>query len=146
MDRAQPSRGRHGDGRPGRDVQVQVRSRRARHARHYDEFFGVVEEGVAWFSDPGQGGPPDNDLEVKIPWSCANDGGVAPDAGTPNSDAGPVGDDAGVPPPNGGASPGGCSASPAGASGSSSALALGLVALAFGRSRRRRQGEAGKTM
>lgn len=32
----------------------------------YDEFFGVVEEGVAWFSDPGQGGPPDNDLEVKI--------------------------------------------------------------------------------
>ena len=32
----------------------------------YDEFFGVVEEGVAWFGDPGQGGPPDNDLEVKI--------------------------------------------------------------------------------
>jgi hypothetical protein len=32
----------------------------------YDEFFGVVEDGVAWFSDPGQGGPPDNDLEVKI--------------------------------------------------------------------------------
>jgi hypothetical protein len=32
----------------------------------YSEFFGVVEEGVAWFSDPGQGGPPDNDLEVKI--------------------------------------------------------------------------------
>ena len=32
----------------------------------YDEFFGVVQEGVAWFSDPGQGGPPDNDLEVKI--------------------------------------------------------------------------------
>ena len=32
----------------------------------YDEHFGVVQEGVAWFSDPGQGGPPDNDLEVKI--------------------------------------------------------------------------------
>jgi hypothetical protein len=32
----------------------------------YDEFFGVVQEGVAWFSDPGQGGPPDDDLEVKI--------------------------------------------------------------------------------
>jgi len=32
----------------------------------YDEFFGVVQEGVAWFSDSGQGGPPDNDLEVKI--------------------------------------------------------------------------------
>ena len=32
----------------------------------HDEFFGVVQEGVAWFGDPGQGGPPDNDLEVKI--------------------------------------------------------------------------------
>jgi MYXO-CTERM domain-containing protein len=32
----------------------------------YDEHFGVVEEGVAWFSDPGQGGPPDTQLEVKI--------------------------------------------------------------------------------
>jgi hypothetical protein len=32
----------------------------------YEEYFGVVEDGVAWFSDPGQGGPPDNDLEVKI--------------------------------------------------------------------------------
>ncbi len=32
----------------------------------YTEFFGVLEDGVAWFSDPGQGGPPDADLEVKI--------------------------------------------------------------------------------
>ena len=30
------------------------------------EYFGVVEDGVAWFSDPGEGGPPDNDLEVQI--------------------------------------------------------------------------------
>ena len=29
----------------------------------YDEHWGVVEEGVAWFSDPGQGGPADNNLE-----------------------------------------------------------------------------------
>jgi hypothetical protein len=35
-------------------------------AGSYDEFFGVVQENVAWFSDSGQGGPPDNDLEVKI--------------------------------------------------------------------------------
>jgi hypothetical protein len=35
-------------------------------AGQYDEFFGVVQDGVAWFSDQGQGGPPDNDLEVKI--------------------------------------------------------------------------------
>jgi MYXO-CTERM domain-containing protein len=33
---------------------------------NYLEYFGVVEEGVSWFSDPGQGGPPDNDLEVQI--------------------------------------------------------------------------------
>ncbi len=32
----------------------------------YDEFFGVVQEGVAWFGDPGEGGPVDTDLEVKI--------------------------------------------------------------------------------
>jgi hypothetical protein len=32
----------------------------------YHEYFGVLEEGVAWFSDPGQGGPPDNDLEVQV--------------------------------------------------------------------------------
>ncbi len=35
-------------------------------AGNYKEYFGVVEDGVAWFSDPGQGGPPDNDLEVQI--------------------------------------------------------------------------------
>lgn len=29
----------------------------------YDEHFGLVQEGVAWFSDPGQGGPPDGQLE-----------------------------------------------------------------------------------
>ena len=32
----------------------------------YDEFYGVVEEGVAWFSDPGQAGPPDGDIEAKF--------------------------------------------------------------------------------
>ena len=56
----------------------------------YDEFFGVVEEGVAWFSDPGQGGPADDDLEVKI-LVVAKEGGVASDAGV-KSDAGAKGD------------------------------------------------------
>ena len=32
----------------------------------YKEYFGVVEEGVAWFSDPGQGGPADNVIEALI--------------------------------------------------------------------------------
>jgi len=32
----------------------------------YYQYFGVVQDGVAWFSDPGQGGPPDDDLEVQV--------------------------------------------------------------------------------
>jgi lysozyme len=32
----------------------------------YHEFFSLVDEGVAWFSDPGQGGPPDNQVEAWI--------------------------------------------------------------------------------
>jgi hypothetical protein len=30
------------------------------------EYFGLVREGLAWFSDPGQGGPPDNQLQVRV--------------------------------------------------------------------------------
>lgn len=32
----------------------------------YREFFGLVQEGVTWFSESGQGGPPDNQLEALI--------------------------------------------------------------------------------
>ena len=32
----------------------------------YHEYFGVVQEGVAWFSDNGQGGPPDDQIEALI--------------------------------------------------------------------------------
>ena len=32
----------------------------------YNEYFDLVQEGVAWFSDPGQGGPPDNQIEAQI--------------------------------------------------------------------------------
>jgi lysozyme len=32
----------------------------------YFEYFGVLEEGVHWFSDSGQGGPPDDQLEVQV--------------------------------------------------------------------------------
>ncbi|MCC6646659.1 MAG: VWA domain-containing protein, partial [Polyangiaceae bacterium] len=38
------------------------------------QFFGVLREGVAWFSDSGQGGPPDDQLQVKVttkPSMCA---------------------------------------------------------------------------
>jgi hypothetical protein len=70
----------------------------------YDEFFGVVEDGVAWFSDPGQGGPPDNDLEVKIVVAAAKtspDAGKEDDAGS--KDAGTHEGDAGEPKEDGGA-------------------------------------------
>jgi uncharacterized protein (TIGR03382 family) len=103
----------------------------------YDEFFGVVEEGVAWFSDPSQGGPPDNDLEVKIVVVPASDSGVKPDGGMmmPSSDAGEsdggpgIGDGEEM-----GPQPGGCNA--AGAPSSSSWVIL--AALALLRPRRRR--------
>jgi hypothetical protein len=32
----------------------------------YFEYFDLVQESVAWFSDPGQGGPPDDQLEIQI--------------------------------------------------------------------------------
>jgi lysozyme len=32
----------------------------------YFEYFNLVQEGVAWFSDAGQGGPADNQLEAQI--------------------------------------------------------------------------------
>ena len=35
-------------------------------AGSYKEYFGLVEDGVAWFSDPGQGGPADSDIEANI--------------------------------------------------------------------------------
>jgi hypothetical protein len=38
----------------------------------YFEYFNLVEEGVAWFSDPSQGGPADNDLEAQIAVSVPN--------------------------------------------------------------------------
>jgi hypothetical protein len=46
----------------------------------FDEYFGVVQDGVAWFSDPGQGGPPDNQLEANITV-------VAPEGGAPEVSA-----------------------------------------------------------
>ncbi|HEX7603818.1 MAG TPA: phage tail tip lysozyme [Polyangiaceae bacterium] len=83
----------------------------------YDEHFGVVEEGVAWFSDPGQGGPSDTLLEVKIvvvasdAGVVASDAGAAEDAGaTPKGDAGVVEADGGAIDPG---PPEGCSIGPA---------------------------------
>jgi hypothetical protein len=53
----------------------------------YFEYFGVVEDGVAWFSDPGQGGPVDSDLEVQIV-VVAGPGGDSDAGAVADSDAG----------------------------------------------------------
>lgn len=48
----------------------------------YDEHFGLVQEGVAWFSDPGQGGPPDDQLEGLFEVVAGSAGGTAGTGGT----------------------------------------------------------------
>ena len=47
----------------------------------YDERYGMVQEGTAWFSDPGQGGPADDLLQVKIKVVAPGGDGGALDAG-----------------------------------------------------------------
>ncbi len=66
----------------------------------YYQYFGVVEDGVAWFSAAGQAGPPDNQLEVQIK-VVLPEGGLPTDedAGTPKDDEGGPGvsgEDAGI--------------------------------------------------
>ena len=62
----------------------------------YKEYFGVVQEGTAWFSDNGQGGPPDNQIEALIdlePGDPAGDmgGGGGGGGATGGDDGGTVG-------------------------------------------------------
>jgi hypothetical protein len=54
----------------------------------YDEHFGMVEEGVAWFSDKGEGGPADDLLEVKIDVVAGDAGADAGDGGAHVGDGG----------------------------------------------------------
>jgi MYXO-CTERM domain-containing protein len=67
----------------------------------YPQYFNLVQEGVAWFSDTGHGGPPDNQIQIRVtvvPGVPPVDAGPPPmiDAGMidPGSDAGL--DDGGV--------------------------------------------------
>lgn len=128
----------------------------------FDEHIGVVQEGVTWFSDPGEGGPPDNLFEgiwMVLPALPGVDAGTPPvDAGTPPGDGGAV--DFGVGPitlPDGAMPPprdlGGSTGSDAGTGhhgggcchvgGTSArgeggaAVAIGLLAFAAARRRRR---------
>jgi lysozyme len=56
----------------------------------YDEHMSLVQEGVAWFGDPGQGGPPDAQLEglFEVTKSDVDVGGVAPPEPEPEPDDG----------------------------------------------------------
>jgi murein DD-endopeptidase MepM/ murein hydrolase activator NlpD len=49
--------------------------------RELREYFGLVREGVAWFSDPGQGGPADGVLQVRVRAVASGDAGAGRDAG-----------------------------------------------------------------
>lgn len=51
---------------PGQDCAFTFRWHAPPSPGEYHEFFSVVQEGVAWFSDPGQGGPADNVIEAWI--------------------------------------------------------------------------------
>ncbi len=58
--------------------------------QEYSEYFGVVREGVTWFSAAGQAGPPDNQLQVRVLAIAATgmDASVSmPDASAPPADA-----------------------------------------------------------
>ncbi|MDI3289846.1 GH25 family lysozyme [Polyangium sp. 15x6] len=112
----------------------------------YDEHFGLVQEGVTWFSDPGQGGPPDAQLEglfEVVPGMGAGGAGVGGAGGNGGGDAGDAGGAGG----NGGglgSDPGsesGCAMATGGARGAGSfglALFLGLGSVM----RRRRRASA----
>ncbi len=108
----------------------------------YDEFFGVVQEGVTWFSAPGQGGPADDVLEVKI-LVIPKEAGPIVDAGKDVSvgdaaakhDASPEGDAGEVAPavdPNAG-----CGVGPSRVDGSSWLSSLALLGAFVGVARRR---------
>jgi MYXO-CTERM domain-containing protein len=73
---------------PGADFEFKFNFHAPNTPGTYFEYFNLVEEGVAWFSDPGQGGPADNDIEVQIVVTAAPE----TDAGTvdPESDGGAV--------------------------------------------------------
>jgi hypothetical protein len=54
----------------------------------YTEYFGVVQEGVAWFSDSGDGGPADNDIEALIDLVPGDATGSGSDVGSGSDDSG----------------------------------------------------------
>ena len=60
-------------------------------AGDHAQFFNLVN-GTTWFSDPGQGGPPDDQLQVRVMVSMDGDAGPPPMDAGPTADAGTAGD------------------------------------------------------
>lgn len=61
----------NGSVQPGQTFKFEFTIRAPSEPGTYAQYFGVVQEGVTWFSDANQGGPPDNQLQVKIVVSAA---------------------------------------------------------------------------
>lgn len=113
----------------------------------YDEHMGLVQEGVAWFSDAGQGGPPDAQLEGLFqvepnpnpPTGGSGGGGAGGEGGAGVGGSGGAGGGAGS---GGGGVSSSCAmeCSAAGQRETSGTGALFATALAFlGMARRRRR-------
>jgi lysozyme len=102
----------------------------------YDEHMGLVQEGVTWFSDAGQGGPPDDQLEGIFE--------VVADAdGSGSTGAGAVGEvnfgwSARFQAQASTSDEGGCSAAPSSRTSGAFAVLSGVLALAALGQRRRR--------
>ncbi len=77
---------------PGASYTFQFDLRAPDVAGTYFEHFGVVQEGVAWFGDPGQGGPPDSDLEAQVLVVQSLDAGLSSEASSDLADGAPGGD------------------------------------------------------
>jgi lysozyme len=75
---------------PGESYQFNFNLRAPDAPGTYFEYFGVVAEGVAWFSDSGNSGPPDNQLQAQILVLEAT-GGSAGESGAGGGTAGDSG-------------------------------------------------------
>ncbi len=61
-----PSHVASGSVAPGSSYKFQFTLQAPQTLGNYKEYFGILQEGVTWFSDSGEGGPPDNLLEANI--------------------------------------------------------------------------------
>ncbi|HEY4238570.1 MAG TPA: phage tail tip lysozyme [Kofleriaceae bacterium] len=101
----------------------------------YTEYFGIVQDGTHWFSDNGEGGPADDQLEALIQLVAGDDAGSGSGSGSGDTGSGSgSGSDDGSDRDGSDGGPGtesaGCAAGGAGAGGFGFAAlgALGLVA------------------